>query len=114
MDATDTEPRELPYSIEEALVVAQTPELRVSRLTLAEGQLIPWHYHSNVEDRMFCLEGELEVETRAPRATHRLSPGDDCTVPPKTAHMVSNVGQGRARFVLVQGVGAFDFQPVGG
>lgn len=101
------------YTVEDRQVIAETPELRVTRFTLAPGEVIPWHYHSNVTDTFFCLEGALEVETRAPRACHQLAPGDQCAVPPKTAHVVSNKSGARARFVIVQGVGAYDFVPVG-
>lgn len=107
-------PWESEYTIEHTEVVAETPELRVLRITLAEGQFIPWHYHTNVTDRFFCLEGELRVETRAPRNDYRLSPGNDCRVPPKTAHIVRNAGAGRCRFVVVQGIGPYDYVAVGG
>lgn len=33
----------------------------------------------------------MEVETRAPRAVHRLTPGQRCEVLPKTAHIVRGV-----------------------
>lgn len=101
------------YTVEDRRVVAETPELRVVRFTLAPGEVIPWHFHSNVADTFFCLEGTLEVETRAPRACHRLSTGDQCEVPPKTAHVVSNKSDARTRFLIVQGVGAYDFVPLG-
>ncbi len=54
------------------------------------------------------------VETRAPRGVHRLAPGERSTLPPKTAHRVLNGGDGDCCFVLVQGVGAYDYVPVGG
>jgi quercetin dioxygenase-like cupin family protein len=94
-------------------MVAETSDLRVQLLTLAEGQSIPWHCHTRVNDATFCLEGEILIETRAPRATFRPKSGDRCDVPPKRAHITKNVGAGRARFLVVQGVGAFDFVSVG-
>ena len=41
--------------------------MRVQILTLAHGQSIPWHYHSEITDYFVCLEGTLIVETKAPR-----------------------------------------------
>ena len=92
-------------------IVAETADLRVVRITLAPGGSIPWHHHSNVDDRFFCTEGEMTVEIRAPQQIHHLTPGGECTVPAKTAHVVSNVGEQRCRFVLVQGMGAYDRVP---
>lgn len=92
-------------------LIAETADLRVSRITLAPGGSIPWHHHSHVDDRFFCTEGEMTVKTSWPQETHRLTPGGDCMVPARTAHVVTNVGEGRCRFVLVQGMGAYDRVP---
>ncbi|MDP6350814.1 MAG: cupin domain-containing protein [Alphaproteobacteria bacterium] len=109
-----TRPWAAHYTVEDTTIRAETPELRVVEITLAPGETIPWHYHTNVVDRFYCLEGLLAVETRAPRARHALAPGEACTVAEKTAHLATNVGQARCRFLLVQGIGAYDFVAVGG
>ncbi|MCZ6663684.1 MAG: cupin domain-containing protein, partial [Gammaproteobacteria bacterium] len=75
----------------------------------APGQYIPWHYHSAIVDQFFCLEGDLNVETRAPKDVHTLAPGGEYAVPARVAHRVKNDGSSRCRFVLVQGVGAYDY-----
>ena len=100
-----------PYIIERREVVAETDTLRVSILTLAAGQEVPWHYHSQVTDTFCCLEGVLSVETRAPNAHHRLEVGESCAVPPMTAHRVTGQDGGRARFLIVQGIGTYDYCP---
>lgn len=89
-------------------IIAETADLRVSRITLEVGGGIPWHHHSQVDDRFFCTEGEMTVETRQPPETRRLIPGGEYTVPAGTGHVVRNVGAERCRFVLVQGMGAYD------
>ena len=94
--------------------VAEGADVRVTILTLAAGECIPWHYHSEIADTTVCLDGPMVVETRAPRAAHELMPGQTCTVPPKTAHTVHGKNDGPCRFMIVQGVGVFDFVPVGG
>jgi hypothetical protein len=58
--------------------VAETSQLRAKRFTLASGQEIPWHYHTDITDRFYCLEGTLCVETRAPRQNHVMTPGGEC------------------------------------
>ena len=102
-----------PYEIERQEMVAETDTLRVGILTLATGQEVPWHYHSEVSDTFFCLEGALSVETRVPEASHLLSVGESCVVPPMTVHRVRGRDGGRARFLIVQGVGTYDFRPAG-
>lgn len=102
------------YSVAGRELVAEGADLRVQVLTLAAGEGVPWHYHSEVTDHMVCLEGPMVVETRAPRAFHRLAPGERCTVPAKTAHYVHGENGGPCQFLIVQGVGVYDFNPVGG
>lgn len=101
------------YEIAGRELVAEGADLRVQVLTLGAGQCIPWHYHTDITDQMVCLEGPLVVETRAPRNTYVLEPGQRCTVPPKTAHYVHGVDGAPAKFLIVQGVGVYDFVSVG-
>lgn len=105
---------ERPYTIEAHETVAETPDLRMVVLTLAPGQEVPWHWHSEVADHMICLEGPLVVEMRAPREAIELAAGQRCTVPPKRAHRVSGKDSGRCKFAILQGIGRYDFNPVGG
>ena len=102
------------YRVKEVATVAGSADLRVRQFVLAPGEKIPWHYHSEIADRFFCLEGRIGIQTRAPRASVELAPGDDFEVPPKTAHEVTNLGAGDCRFLIVQGVGSYDYVPVGG
>ena len=104
----------LPYVVEKVERIAETAELRVSRFTLAPGQEIPWHFHNNITDRFYCLEGKLRVETRAPRQEFLMEAGGDCAVEPRIAHRVSNAGSAICRFLILQGIGAYDYVPVGG
>ena len=102
------------YQIAGRELVAEGADMRVTVLTLARGQCVPWHYHSEITDSFVCLEGPMVVETRAPRNAYRLQPGERCTVPAKTAHYVAGEAGGACRFMIVQGVGIYDFVPVGG
>ena len=74
---------------------------------------MPWHYHTEITDRYFCLDAPMVVETRAPRAVKELGTGDTFTVPPKTAHMHGK-DNGPCRLLLLKGVGVYDNLPVGG
>jgi quercetin dioxygenase-like cupin family protein len=101
------------YQIAGRETVAEGVDLRVTVLTLAAGECIPWHYHSEIADTMVCLEGPMVVETRAPRNTYELVHGGRCHVPPMTAHYVHGKAGGPCKFMIVQGVGVYDFVPVG-
>lgn len=102
------------YTVEKREMVAETPDLRMVVLTLAPGQEVPWHWHSNVSDHIICLEGPMVVETRAPRERTELMPGERYTVPARRAHHVSGKNGGRCKFAILQGIGTYDFNPVGG
>lgn len=108
-----SEVEERPYVVEERRTVASTEDLVVKVFTLAEGQEIPWHYHSHVSDTFFCLKGTLVVETRAPSERHEMAVGESFEVPPRRAHRVTGKDGRRCRFLIVQGIGPYDFQPVG-
>ncbi len=56
----------------------------------------------------------MVIETRVPRAVHELRAGETCEVPPKTAHLVYGKDNDPCRFLLLQGVGAYDNVAVGG
>jgi len=94
--------------------VMEGADMRAVMLTLAAGQCVPWHYHSQVTDSFICLTGRLVVETRAPRAAHILNPGERCAVPPMTAHYVHGENDGACSFLILQGVGVYDNVAVGG
>ena len=93
------------YTIAGHELVAEGADLRVQVLTLAAGQCVPWHYHTEISDSFVCLEEPMVVETRAPRHVYRLLPGERCAVPPKTAHYVHGEAEGACRFLIVQGRG---------
>jgi quercetin dioxygenase-like cupin family protein len=101
------------YTIAGSELVAEGADLRVQVLTLAHGQSIPWHYHSEIADSFVCLEGPMVVETRAPRQEFTLNPGERCAVAAKTAHYVHGANGGPCKFLIIQGVGVYDFVPVG-
>jgi quercetin dioxygenase-like cupin family protein len=106
--------READYALEKRETLVENGELKLSVLTLAAGQEVPWHWHTTVSDQILCIEGPMVVETRAPAARFELQPGESCSVPAKRAHRVGGRDGGRCRFAILQGVGRYDFNPVGG
>ncbi len=100
------------YPVERREMVAETPQLRMVMLTLAPGQEVPWHWHSNVTDTFLCMEGPMVVETREPAAQFELAPGQSCQVPARRMHRVHGKDSGRCKFANLQGVGTYDFHLV--
>lgn len=98
-----------PYEITGRQTIAQTPEMRVTLMTLDPGQEIPWHTHSRVADASFCLKGRARLSFRDPEETVDLSPGDWRRVEPGRPHRVRCEGDGQCQVLLVQGVGEYDF-----
>ena len=102
------------YIVKSIEPVAIGSDVQARIFTLAPGEEIPWHFHSSVSDSYFVLGGTLSIETRAPRDSRLLVVGERFTIAPKTAHLISNRTAADTRFLLIQGVGAYDFIPVGG
>jgi mannose-6-phosphate isomerase-like protein (cupin superfamily) len=102
------------YPLEKRELIAEAPGLRMQILTLAAGQEVPWHWHSEVTDTFWCMDGPMVIEMRAPREEVELTPGQMHAVPAKRAHRVTGKDGGRCRFAILQGIGTYDFQPVGG
>ena len=100
------------YSIKRRETLAEVPGLRVRLLTLLEGQNVPWHYHNNITDTFFCRRGPMHILTRSPDASHTLCDGDMLAVNPGTPHFVEASSAAGCDFMIIQGVGEYDYVPV--
>ena len=98
-----------PYKVRHIHVVAKSADVLVREYTLDPGEAIPWHHHTSVADYYYGLEGMVVVETRDPPARHEIGSGQTASVTPPTAHHVSNPAGVPCRFLLIQGVGQYDF-----
>jgi quercetin dioxygenase-like cupin family protein len=97
------------YAVKNVETVAAGKNIQVRVFTLAPGEVIPWHSHSEIADHFFVLEGELTVETRAPDDSRALGIGERYQINAGRAHQTSNRGTRDCRFLIVQGVGRYDF-----
>lgn len=95
-----------------ANVVVKTGNVRIVEYVLRPGSDHTWHYHSQVTDRFYCLEGLIGVETRDPPRKLVLRPGEQAMVPPNVVHHASNAGDGTSRYLLVQALGTYDYNKV--
>jgi quercetin dioxygenase-like cupin family protein len=104
-----TAPQVSNYSVKRVETVVDGTDVRVRLFTLAGGEIIPWHYHNHCADYYFVLEGTLTVQTRNPEKLSVIKTGAGHQVAPRIAHQISNQLHKDCRFLLIQGVGAFDW-----
>jgi quercetin dioxygenase-like cupin family protein len=100
------------YSVKSVETVVAGADVQARMFTLAPGEVIPWHYHGKSTDHYFVLEGVLSISTREPDIRERTFPvGSSHKIIPGTPHLVANGGNGDCRFLLLQGVGPYDWIP---
>ena len=100
------------YEVERRATHAARPGFRIQELQISPTQQVPWHHHSNVQDTFYVLTGEIRIFLQEPKEEVRLSPGETYTVRPKRAHLVTNAGDSSATFLVLQGIGEYDFMPM--
>jgi len=97
------------YEVERRAEHAARPGFRITELQISPAQEVPWHYHSNVQDTFYVIEGQLRIFLREPKEEVRLAPGGSYSVAPRRAHLVTNGGDGSATFLVLQGIGEYDY-----
>ncbi len=100
------------YEVEQRTVHAARPGFRINEIRISPQQKVPWHYHNTVQDAFYVIEGSLRIFLREPKEEVRLGPGQTYSVPPKRAHLVINGGETSATFLVLQGIGEYDFVPL--
>jgi quercetin dioxygenase-like cupin family protein len=100
------------YEVERRAVHAARPGFRISELQLSPTQKVPWHTHTNVSDTFYVLEGEMRLFLQDPKEEVKLKPGEVHVVRPGRAHLVTNGGATSLTFLILQGVGEYDFVPL--
>ena len=100
------------YEVERRAYHLQRPGFRVAELQLSPTQKVPWHYHSNISDTFYVLEGEMRLFLQKPKQEVRLKPGESFVAAPGRPHLVSNAGTTPLTFLIMQGVGEYDYVPL--
>ncbi len=93
-------------------VLLETQDARVRIIELGPREVASWHYHNEVTDNMFCLSGKMSVRLKDPDEETFLLPGRRCKVAQGRVHQVVNCGENIATYLLVQGIGHYDFNVV--
>jgi quercetin dioxygenase-like cupin family protein len=99
------------YEVERRALHAERPGFRISELQISPTQRVPWHFHSNISDTFYVIEGSIRLFLREPDEEVRLGPGETFRVGPRRPHLVANGGDRSATFLVLQGVGEYDYVP---
>lgn len=100
------------FEVERRASHAERPGFRINELQLSKTQKVPWHFHSNVQDTFYVLQGAIRIFLQGPKENVTLKPGETYSVPPRRPHLVTNAGEGSATFLVLQGIGEYDFVPL--
>jgi quercetin dioxygenase-like cupin family protein len=100
------------YEVERRAYHAARPGFRIAELQISPTQKVPWHYHNNVADTFYVVEGSIRIFLQQPKEEVRLKRGETYSVPPKRPHLVVNAGDTSAVFLVLQGIGEYDFVPL--
>ena len=95
------------YEVERRARHAERPGFRISELQIGPKQQVPWHYHNNVQDTFY-----VRIFVREPKEEIRLGPGESYAVRPGRPHLVTNGGETSATFLVLQGIGEYDYVPL--
>ena len=100
------------YEVERRARHAERPGFRISELQISPSQQVPWHCHTHVQDTFYVVEGRLRLFLRDPTEEVRLGPAETYSVRPGRPHLVTNGGDGSATFLVLQGIGEYDYVPL--
>jgi quercetin dioxygenase-like cupin family protein len=100
------------YEVERRARHAERPGFRISELQLSPSQTVPWHCHTNISDTFYVLEGKMRLFLQNPKQEVRLDVGDSFVAVAGRPHLVTNAGEESLTFLILQGVGEYDYVPL--
>lgn len=100
------------YEVEKRTYHCERPGFRVNEMTLSPTQTVPWHYHNNISDTFYVLEGQLRLYLQDPKETILLGPGESYAVVARRPHLVTNAGDTSMTILVLQGIGEYDYVPL--
>ena len=98
--------------MKEIEVIAKTDSLPVRIMSLDPREIADWHYHTEVTDDIFCLTGTIMVRMKEPGEEYKLRPGQRCQIKTGRTHQLENLEHKETCYLLVQGIGRYDFNIV--
>src|ERR1700716_1008376 len=90
-----------PYEVECRSHYAARPGFRIAEMQISPTQTIPWHYHSEVQDTFYVINGTIRIFAREPEEDVCLTAGQTYAVRPGRPHHVTNAGDASAVFLVL-------------
>lgn len=90
----------------------ERPGFRISEIHLSAEQKVPWHFHTHISDTFYVMSGEMRLFLQSPKESVSLTPGQSFCVEAGRPHLVTNAGDALLTFVIMQGVGEYDYVPL--
>ena len=81
------------YEVERRTYHAARSGFRIAELQISPTQTVPWHSHSNVQDILYVIEGELRLFMKDPEEDVRLKPSETYSVRAGRPHLATNAGK---------------------
>lgn len=100
------------YEVERRAYHLERPGFRIAELQLSPTQKVPWHSHTNISDTFYVLQGTMRLFLQEPKQEVILQPGDSFVAAIGRPHLVTNGGQISLTFLIMQGVGEYDYVPL--
>jgi quercetin dioxygenase-like cupin family protein len=100
------------YEVERRARHVVRPGFHISELQLSQTQTVPWHFHTHISDTFYVLEGQMRLFLQNPKEDVWLQPGQSFTAAPGRPHLVTNVGKTSLTFLVLQGMGEYDYVPL--
>ena len=100
------------YEVERRVEHAARPFFRIMELQLSPTQTVPWHSHTNISDTFYVLDGQMRLFLQDPKEEVNLKPGEVHVVRAARPHLVTNAGTNSLTFLVLQGVGEYDYVPL--
>jgi quercetin dioxygenase-like cupin family protein len=107
--AANAQPNKANYTVKNIETVLVGTDVQARLFTLAPGEVIPWHSHSESTDYYFVLGGKLTIEKRTPDERRAIDVGERYQINAGNAHTLSNREAEDCQFLLLQGIGRFDW-----
>jgi len=91
------------------LELIKTKNVLVRTIELEKDTSTEWHYHTETTDYFVCLRGAIQVEAKYPDEKVSLLAGERAEIKPMRIHRVVNLLDDVSEYLLIQGVGVYDF-----
>ena len=101
------------YEVERRAYHAARPGFRIAELQISPTQKVPWHYHNNVHDTFYVLEGTIRSLSPAAEGRGASVAGPDFFRPPEAPAPRHQCRRHvRGIFLVLQEIGEYDFVPL--